>query len=101
MQRLSPIEYEILDLLRAGRELYGLEMVKASKRLKRGTVYVTLDRMGDKGLVESRQQDADGLPGMPRRLYKITGYGARALNAHEAAEAAFASAIDINGVIGS
>ena len=55
---LSSKESLILSLLAAGRPLYGLELVAASKgQLKRGTVYVTLGRMEDKGYVESELED--------------------------------------------
>jgi hypothetical protein len=48
--RLSAKETLILNLLPQKREMCGLQMVAASKgRLKRGTVYVTLGRMEDKG----------------------------------------------------
>ena len=74
--RLSPKEALILDMLR-GTERYGLELVTASDgALKRGTVYVTLGRMEDKGLIVSRVEDATpALGGLPRRLYKPTAYG--------------------------
>ena len=81
--RLSPKETEILQLLVGRGEAYGLEMVKASEgRLKRGTIYVTLNRMEEKGYVESRKAPVkEGQQGPPRRLYKATGHGARVLNA--------------------
>ena len=45
-----------------------------------GTVYVTLNRMEDKGYVESWQEDrATGAVGLPRRLYKVTGLGSTVL----------------------
>ena len=89
--RLSEKEYLILDLLRAGIERFGLELVKESQgSLRRGTVYVTLSRMAEKGYVKSRQEKSPKDPGMPRRLYKITGEGARALRAADAALAASA-----------
>ena len=64
-------------------ESYGLQLVATSKgRLKRGTVYVTLGRMEDKGYVTSRTEDApDGAGGLPRRLYEATHYGLRVLKA--------------------
>jgi DNA-binding PadR family transcriptional regulator len=64
-------------------ELYGLQLVATSRgRLKRGTVYVTLGRMEDKGYVSSRTEDApDGAGGLPRRLYDATPYGLRVLKA--------------------
>lgn len=81
--RLSGKESLILDLLAHGEELYGLQLVAASKgRLKRGTVYVTLGRMEDKGYVTSHAEDApDGAGGLPRRLYEATPYGLRVLKA--------------------
>ena len=71
--RLSPKEALILDLLRGG-EMYGLELVTSSDgALKRGTVYVTLGRMEEKGLIVSRIGDeAPALGGLPRRVYKPT-----------------------------
>ncbi|MEM8879556.1 MAG: hypothetical protein AAGC82_03055 [Pseudomonadota bacterium] len=77
------------DLLRAGRELYGLELVKSSGgALKRGTISVTLGRMAETGYVTSRQQRDVDASGMPRRIYKIRGEGARVLGAVDAARAA-------------
>jgi DNA-binding PadR family transcriptional regulator len=80
--RLSGKERAILELLAHG-EHYGLQLVTASKgRLKRGTVYVTLGRMEDKGYVTSRAEEApDGAGGLPRRLYEATPYGLRVLKA--------------------
>ncbi|MER8405119.1 helix-turn-helix transcriptional regulator [Mesorhizobium sp. M0185] len=89
LPRLSNIEHEILELLRSG-EKYGLEMVRASAVLKRGTVYVTLDRMMAKGFVTSRAIRNPNEPGMARRVYSITALGQRVLRARQAAEAAFA-----------
>src|SRR4051812_3180446 len=52
---LSAKESLILDLLTEHDELYGLQLVAESKRkLKRGTVYVTLGRMEEKGYIASR-----------------------------------------------
>jgi DNA-binding PadR family transcriptional regulator len=81
--RLSAKETLILELLARGEELYGLQLVAASKgRLKRGTVYVTLGRMEDKGYVTSRAEEApDGAGGLPRRLYEATPFGLRVLKA--------------------
>jgi DNA-binding PadR family transcriptional regulator len=79
LPRLSSAERLILDLLVEHGELFGLEMVqRSSGRLKRGTVYVTLGRMQAKGYLDSRQQalPAGGI-GLPRRLYRPTGYAQR------------------------
>jgi PadR family transcriptional regulator PadR len=78
---LSAKETLILEQLVRDGELYGLQMVAASRgRLKRGTVYVTLGRMEDKGYVTSRQEDAPAeAGGLPRRLYRATPLGRRVL----------------------
>jgi DNA-binding PadR family transcriptional regulator len=80
---LSPKESLILELLVEGGELYGLQLVAGSKRrLKRGTVYVTLGRMEEKGYIASRLEDAPpAMGGMPRRLYQPTALGRRVLAA--------------------
>lgn len=82
-------EIVVLELLAAKREMYGLEMVKATDQLRRGTVYVLLDRMEDKGLIKSHAVKEEGTPGMPRRLYRITGLGQRALAAWRQAQQSF------------
>jgi DNA-binding PadR family transcriptional regulator len=78
---LSPKEWLVLDLLVARQEMYGLQLVQASRgRLKRGTVYVTLGRMEDKGYIESRLEDRPAEEGgLPRRLYEPTPLGRRVL----------------------
>ena len=76
---LSAKERIILDLLASEGELYGLQLVKESRgRLKRGTVYVTLQRMEAKGLIASdaeKVSDNSGL--LPRRMYRATPFGLR------------------------
>lgn len=89
--RLSSKEALILRLLISRREMYGLELVNESNgELKRGTVYVTLGRMADKGYVESRTVPQDDGSGMPKRLFRVTGYGAKVLNAWDLASASLA-----------
>lgn len=80
--RLSAKEALILELLR-GSEMYGLQLVEASAgALKRGTVYVTLGRMQEKGYVKSEPEPPRaGAIGLPRRLYRPTGLGLRVLDA--------------------
>ena len=75
---LSAVEHIVLDMLAAkGDRMYGLELVAESGgRLKRGTVYVTLGRMIQKGLLEAEAEkftDDSGL--VPRRMYRATSYG--------------------------
>lgn len=83
--RISAVEELILGHL-SGRSMYGLELVVVSKgRLKRGTVYVTLQRMEGKGYIESHQQPATKhTGGLPRRLYRPTALGRRVLAAARA-----------------
>ena len=80
---LSGKEALILELLVRERELYGLQLVAASKgKLKRGTVYVTLGRMEQKRYITSRLEDApSGAGGLPRRVYDATALGRRAIDA--------------------
>ena len=87
--RLSPKESLIVELLLRGTELYGLQLVAASRgRLKRGTVYVTLGRMEDKGFIASREAapPADE-GGLPRRLYRATPLGRHVFEAWNVAAA--------------
>lgn len=75
--KLSRAEELILGLLIHAGEMYGLEMVeKSDGMLARGSVYVTLERMSEKGLVNSRRENRNpGISGIPRRLYLPTGRG--------------------------
>jgi len=86
MPTLPGKEALIIELLAGagGRgERFGLELVTASKgRLKRGTVYVTLGRMEEKGFVTSRLEDAPpDAGGLPRRVYQVTALGRRVYEA--------------------
>ncbi len=73
----------ILELLVQEKEMYGLQLVAASgRRLNRGTVYVTLGRMEEKGYVVSRVDPAPpDAGGLPRRVYEATAFGRRVLSA--------------------
>jgi PadR family transcriptional regulator, regulatory protein PadR len=79
--RLSSKEKVILELLAANISMYGLQLVsQSSGMLKRGTVYVTLGRMEQKGLILSEPEklsDDSGL--VPRRMYRPTPFGLRVL----------------------
>ena len=79
------IELLILSLLEdepAG--MYGLALVKASNgELKRGTVYITLGRLEEKGFIRAVEDSHSEHSGLPRRQYKLTGLGERALAAAE------------------
>ena len=99
---LSAKEALILELLLqdpcAG--MYGLELVKQSgDRLKRGTVYVSLARMQDKGFIESRLEERPpGAVGLPRPLYYPTGYGQKVFQAWEMAQ--LAQRLHLEGTLG-
>jgi DNA-binding PadR family transcriptional regulator len=71
----------ILELLAQAGEYYGLQLVAASKgQLKRGTVYVTLGRMQDKGYLTATPEDAPpAVGGLPRPVYRLTPLGRRML----------------------
>ena len=89
--KLAAKEREILDLLVASKqELYGLQIVdRSGGRISRGSVYVLLGRMKERGLVASRVEQDAKVPGMPRQLYRATGLGLRVLRLYNrfAAEA--------------
>ena len=93
LPKFSTAERLIVELLAHQGELFGLQMVEESGgRLKRGTVYVTLGRMQEKGYLESRQEALpEGAIGLPRRLYRPTGLALRVLAAWQAAESSFAA----------
>jgi PadR family transcriptional regulator, regulatory protein PadR len=80
---LSPKELLVLELLLRHQDSYGLQLVAASSgRLKRGTVYVTLGRMEEKGYITSKLEAApSGTGGLPRRIYSATPLGRRMLAA--------------------
>lgn len=94
LPKFSATERLIVELLAEHEELFGLQMVELSEgRLKRGTVYVTLGRMHEKGYLDSRQEPLPaGAIGLPRRLYRPTGLALRALAAWRAAEQMYLAA---------
>lgn len=89
---ISRTEQAILGLLVRDGELFGLQLVEQSDgAIKRGTVYVTLGRMQEKGYIESRTEPpAPGAIGLPRRLYRPTAYGVGVLQAWNRAARAIA-----------
>ncbi len=79
-----PGEFEqmlMLAILRLGSGAYGAALMQelentAGRRVSRGSIYVTIDRMEDKGWVECTMSDP--LPergGRPRRLVQVTAAG--------------------------
>ena len=78
-------ELDVLGMLRdEPGGMYGLELVRASNgRLARGTVYVLLGRLEEKGFVRSRVKRNADHPGLPRPRYALTALGQRVLEAAE------------------
>jgi len=83
---LGEFEHQLLlVVLRLGAGAGGLEIAReletrADRRVSRGALYTTLDRLEDKGLV--RWTVAPGSParqGLPRRVYSVTPHGVAAL----------------------
>ena len=83
---LSGKEAVILEMLLTQGEMFGLEMVMSSSgKLKRGTIYVTLQRMKEKGLVVSKPEPRCAPEvGIPRRIYSASALGERAFNDNKA-----------------
>lgn len=88
MRAASLGEFEhllLLTVLRLGADAYGLEIAKelasrAGRRISRGALYSSLDRLEHKGLL--RWKATEGSPlrdGLPRRLYAVTASGVAAL----------------------
>ncbi len=87
--RLARTERLILNRLRHRHE-FALRLADSSGgALKRGTVYITLQRMETKGYVESSVEPAiAGAMGRPRRWYRPSAFGLQVLGAWTLAEQA-------------
>jgi PadR family transcriptional regulator len=78
-------EATILAILTAG-ERYGREIrdgyeKRSGRAMPLGSLYTTLDRMEDAGLIKSRMGDPNpDRGGNRRKFYKITASGLRSLN---------------------
>jgi DNA-binding PadR family transcriptional regulator len=60
--------------------MYGLELVeKSDGRVKRGTVYVLLGRLEEKGYVASKIEVSESA--IPRRVYRLTALGRQVFDA--------------------
>jgi DNA-binding PadR family transcriptional regulator len=82
--RLSGKEMVIIKLLISSGEMYGLQLVNESNGvLKRGTIYVALGRLEDKGYISSRKVSPRNGDSISRRVYKVNGLGARVFHALE------------------
>jgi PadR family transcriptional regulator, regulatory protein PadR len=83
---LGPLELAVLlAVARIGEEAYGLAIrrdlaARTGRDYSVGAIYTTLQRLEEKGLVASRMTEP--LPvrgGRPRREFRLTGPGERAL----------------------
>lgn len=86
--RLGEVELLVLlAVLRLDGEGYAVPIRRlieseAGVALARGTIYVTLDRLEKKELVESRFSEPTGAPGgKARRLFRVRPSGLRAVRA--------------------
>lgn len=84
---LSGKEFSIMKMLINDGEMFGLEMVTESEgELKKGTIYVTLQRMSDKNLIDSFEEErGENENGIARRMYSPSDYGERVFKAQELA----------------
>ena len=94
--RRGAIQYCVLALLRDG-DRYGFELTRTLAEAdglvtSEGTVYPLLARLRQDGLVESSWQESS--QGPPRRYYRLTPDGDRALEAFGAQWRRFRDAID-------
>jgi hypothetical protein len=78
----SDVEYEILQALVMRGALYPMELVNASPKIKKGSVYVYLTRLRQKKWVSVFGERAFAAPGASMRRYKVTGLGAARHHAH-------------------
>jgi DNA-binding PadR family transcriptional regulator len=75
-------ELLILGLLQRSAGLYGMELLhKSNGKLKRGTIYVTLGRLEERGLVTSELPKTEKHSGLPRPVYSVSEAGKRMLKA--------------------
>jgi PadR family transcriptional regulator PadR len=94
--RRGAIEYCVLALLRE-RERYGFELVRelsAADGLvtSEGTLYPLLSRLRNEGLVDTTWQESN--QGPPRRYYRLTKKGEKALEVFADQWNRFTSAVD-------
>jgi PadR family transcriptional regulator PadR len=75
----------ILQLTEQGREAYGSLIrdeidARAARAVPRGSIYITLDRLEEKGLLSSHDGRTSAARGhRPKRVFKVTPAGLRAV----------------------
>lgn len=75
-KQYSEIEFEILRILSREAAMLPMELVRASDKIKAGSVYVYLGRLKQKKWVRSFFGGEIALSGAPMHRYSITGIGA-------------------------
>ena len=77
----------LLVVVRLGAEAFGPDIgreleARAGRRVSRGALYTTFDRLEDKGLLRFKTiPGTEARDGLPRRLYSVTAAGLAALRA--------------------
>jgi len=77
----------LLTILRLEDGAFALAVIReidgqAGRRVSRGTLYKTIERLAEKGLVEWTVEDATPeRGGHPRRRFRVTAFGVAALRA--------------------
>ena len=89
---LGELEHLVLAAaLRLGSESYGASVIReieerTDREVPTGSVYVTLDRLEKKGMVQSRLGKPDPQRGgRPKRFVEVTPLGVESLSIHRAA----------------
>ncbi len=95
--RRGVLEHCVLAVLR-GEESYGFDIVRALSEAgelvtSEGTIYPLLSRLRRDHLVTTTWRESDAGP--PRRYYRITDAGRRALDAFAADWTRFRDAVDV------
>jgi DNA-binding PadR family transcriptional regulator len=90
----------LLAVLRLTDDAYGMEVrreieTRTGRDASIGGVYATLDRLESKGLVRSKEEVRND---RPRKLYKVTPEGSRALAATHKAVASMWEGLKVPGV---
>ena len=93
--RKGALEYCVLGLL-TGRSRYAFELIEAlgntGMLTSEGTIYPLLSRLRRDGLVETEWRESNDGP--PRRYYRLTTDGKRALKGFRDEWATFRAAVD-------
>jgi DNA-binding PadR family transcriptional regulator len=88
---LGEFEHLVLATALRVKNGYGAELMRelearTGRQVQGGSLYVTLDRLEEKGYVVSRMGDADSQrAGRPKRFIEVTSEGVRALAEHREA----------------